>query len=69
MPIDQNTDTALPEILFTGTDNPTADHRIQRLAMNCFLSAGGHCETLARSVYHQRVYDWLDETLNHSRKN
>lgn len=25
--------------------------------------AGGHCETLARSLYHQRVYDWLDETL------
>ncbi|MCC6312636.1 MAG: alpha/beta fold hydrolase [Thermomicrobiales bacterium] len=25
--------------------------------------AGGHCETLARSLYHQRVFDWLDETL------
>ncbi|WP_321473099.1 alpha/beta fold hydrolase [uncultured Paludibaculum sp.] len=24
---------------------------------------GGHCETLARSLYHQRVFDWLDETL------
>lgn len=24
---------------------------------------GGHCEMLARSLYQQRVYDWLDETL------
>jgi hypothetical protein len=26
--------------------------------------AGGHCEAFARSLYHQRVYDWLDETLS-----
>jgi pimeloyl-ACP methyl ester carboxylesterase len=25
--------------------------------------AGGHCETTARRLYHQRVFDWLDETL------
>lgn len=25
--------------------------------------AAGHCESLARSLYHQRMYDWLDETL------
>ena len=25
--------------------------------------AGGHCETMARSLYHQRVFDWLDEVL------
>ncbi len=25
--------------------------------------AGGHCESLARSLYHQRVFDWLDSTL------
>ncbi len=25
--------------------------------------AGGHCEGTARRLYHQRVYDWLDETL------
>jgi pimeloyl-ACP methyl ester carboxylesterase len=25
--------------------------------------AGGHCEGLARTLYHQRVFDWLDETL------
>ena len=25
--------------------------------------AGGHCEGAARRLYHQRVFDWLDETL------
>jgi pimeloyl-ACP methyl ester carboxylesterase len=25
--------------------------------------SGGHCEALARGLYHQRVFDWLDETL------
>ena len=25
--------------------------------------SGGHCEGLARSLYHQRVFDWLDETV------
>ena len=25
--------------------------------------AGGPCETMARSLYHQRVFDWLDEVL------
>jgi pimeloyl-ACP methyl ester carboxylesterase len=25
--------------------------------------AGGHCEAMARSLYHQRVLDWLDETV------
>jgi alpha-beta hydrolase superfamily lysophospholipase len=25
--------------------------------------AGGHCEGTARRLYHQRVFDWLDETL------
>jgi len=25
--------------------------------------ADGHCESLARRLYHQRVYDWLDATL------
>ena len=25
--------------------------------------SGGHCEMLARSLYNQRVFDWLDETL------
>lgn len=26
--------------------------------------SGGHCEALARALYHQRVFDWLDETLS-----
>jgi dienelactone hydrolase len=26
--------------------------------------AGGHCEAHARHLYHQRVFDWLDETLS-----
>jgi pimeloyl-ACP methyl ester carboxylesterase len=25
--------------------------------------AGGHCEGFARRLYHQRTFDWLDETL------
>jgi pimeloyl-ACP methyl ester carboxylesterase len=25
--------------------------------------AGGHCEGAARALYHQRVFDWLDETI------
>ena len=25
--------------------------------------AGGHCESTARRLFHQRVFDWLDETL------
>lgn len=25
--------------------------------------AGGHCEGFARLLYHQRTFDWLDETL------
>ena len=25
--------------------------------------AGGHCEGAARTLYHQRVFDWLDEVL------
>jgi pimeloyl-ACP methyl ester carboxylesterase len=25
--------------------------------------SGGHCEATARRLFHQRVYDWLDETL------
>lgn len=25
--------------------------------------SGGHCEAMGRSLYHQRVFDWLDEVL------
>jgi pimeloyl-ACP methyl ester carboxylesterase len=27
--------------------------------------AGGHCEGTARRLFHQRCYDWLDDTLAH----
>jgi pimeloyl-ACP methyl ester carboxylesterase len=27
--------------------------------------AGDHCEVMARSLFHQRSFDWLDETLVH----
>jgi pimeloyl-ACP methyl ester carboxylesterase len=30
--------------------------------------AGGHCESLSRSLYHQRVFDWLGDTLGLSKK-
>jgi pimeloyl-ACP methyl ester carboxylesterase len=26
--------------------------------------AGGHCEATARRLFHQRAYDWLDQTLS-----
>jgi pimeloyl-ACP methyl ester carboxylesterase len=30
--------------------------------------SGGHCEALSRALYHQRVFDWLDETLRISQQ-
>jgi predicted alpha/beta-fold hydrolase len=33
------------------------------LEFQLFEGSGGHCEALARSLYHQRVFDWLDEVL------
>lgn len=65
MPIDQNTDTALPEILFTSTDNPTADRRIQSLAMNCFLSAAGHSRIIVPTVYREDYLLPLKSLSNH----
>jgi pimeloyl-ACP methyl ester carboxylesterase len=40
---------------------------VERMALLRFTSAegaGGHCEATARRLFHQRVYDWLDETLD-----
>ena len=39
--------------------------RVQKKLMSFSLAEenGGHCETMARSLYHQRVFDWLDEIL------
>jgi pimeloyl-ACP methyl ester carboxylesterase len=42
---------------------------VERKALVEFTSAegaGGHCEATARRLFHQRVYDWLDETLGAS---
>jgi pimeloyl-ACP methyl ester carboxylesterase len=39
---------------------------VQRKALVRFTAtegAGGHCEATSRRLFHQRVYDWLDETL------
>jgi pimeloyl-ACP methyl ester carboxylesterase len=33
------------------------------VAFTAAEGSGGHCEALARTLYHQRVFDWLDETL------
>lgn len=40
-----------------------ASERKQLLRFTAAEGAGGHCEALARTLYHQRVFDWLDETL------
>jgi pimeloyl-ACP methyl ester carboxylesterase len=39
--------------------------RCPKTLINFTLSegGGGHCEALSRALYHQRVFDWLDETL------
>jgi pimeloyl-ACP methyl ester carboxylesterase len=40
---------------------------VERKALVAFTNAegaGGHCEATARRLFHQRVYDWLDETLS-----
>jgi hypothetical protein len=45
--------------LFHAVTNP-------RKALIRFTAAegsGGHCEGMARTLYHQRTFDWLDEAL------
>lgn len=60
--------------LLTSVDGDPLSRGAQKLydALRCpklllrFTEAegsGGHCEPLARSLYQQRVFDWLDETL------
>ncbi|QOY91168.1 alpha/beta hydrolase family protein [Paludibaculum fermentans] len=60
--------------LLTAVDGDTLSRGAQKLfdALRCpklllrFTAtegSGGHCEPLARSLYEQRVFDWLDETL------
>jgi pimeloyl-ACP methyl ester carboxylesterase len=37
--------------------------RKARIIFTAAEGAGGHCESYARTLYHQRTFDWLDETL------
>jgi hypothetical protein len=43
-------------------DALTVDRR-ELLRFTDAEGCGGHCEGMGRRLYHQRVYDWLDETL------
>lgn len=62
-----------PTLLTAAEGDPVSAHaETLHTALRCpttlirFTEAegsGGHCEALARSLYHQRVFDWLDETL------
>lgn len=66
---------ACPTLLTWAKDDPIAAFApVLYESLNCpktliTFSAdegtGGHCETLARSVYHQRAYDWLGQVFNH----
>ena len=67
-------DLRCPVLITQAENDPTAEDApklyegvgSQRKALVHFTSAegaGGHCETTARRLYHQRVFDWLDETL------
>lgn len=62
-----------PTLLTTAEGDPISQGaRVLHRALKCPKQliefrladgAGGHCEALARSHYHQKVFDWLDETL------
>lgn len=63
-----------PTLLTAAEGDPTADGgaalfaaltvaRKDRVIFTAAEGAGGHCEAYARTLYHQRTFDWLDETL------
>jgi pimeloyl-ACP methyl ester carboxylesterase len=63
-----------PTLLTTADDDPISagasmlldaigSERKTLIRFTAAEGAGGHCEGTARRLYHQRVYDWLDETL------
>lgn len=62
-----------PALITYSEGDPTAEGafklydaiKVQKKLVQFLLSegSGGHCEAMARSLYHQRVFDWLDETL------
>lgn len=37
--------------------------RKERIVFTAAEGAGGHCEAFNRALYHQRTFDWLDETF------
>jgi pimeloyl-ACP methyl ester carboxylesterase len=43
--------------------NAIGSERKKLIAFTQAEGAGGHCEGTARRLFHQRCYDWLDETL------
>lgn len=57
---------ALPHALYGGTDLGECITTVEPVGDDGTADdwyRGGHCESLARGLYHQRVFDWLDETL------
>jgi pimeloyl-ACP methyl ester carboxylesterase len=63
-----------PTLLTAAEGDPTAEggvallealkvKRKERMVFTAAEGAGGHCEAYARALYHQRTFDWLDETL------
>ncbi|MDO8186057.1 alpha/beta fold hydrolase [Conexibacter sp. JD483] len=65
---------ACPTLLSTNDGDPTSAGAltlfdaltVERKTLVPFTTAegaAGHCEGAGRRLYHQRVYDWLDETL------
>ena len=63
-----------PTLLTAAEGDPTASAaeklfsalEVSRKKLACFThadGAGGHCEALNRSLYHQRSFDWLDATF------
>lgn len=68
-------DIACPTPLTQGLDDRIADGAprlrdalrvpVELVPFTADEGAGDHCEMRARALYHQRVLDWLDETLAH----
>lgn len=36
----------------------------KRIYFSTAEGSGGHCEAMARSLYHQKIFDWLDEVIH-----
>jgi alpha-beta hydrolase superfamily lysophospholipase len=68
-------DIACPTLLTTNDGDPASGGAkllfdaltVERRALVPFTAAegaSGHCQGAGRRLYHQRVYDWLDETMS-----